>query len=504
MPPELEAKLIAPDELRLPDLNGLVKGATAVRLPRRRLEAIYFDTPELRLARSGITLRYRTGEDGPPWTVKLPEGSSGATLRRREVSFENASGPVPPQVADLVRAYARSRPLVPVARLHTDRTPIEIRGPDGGPLAEITDDRGAAYDEHGQQTGGFREVEVEILADGPAGGRLLRAAVRRLRAAGCRAEPPIPKLIRVLGPRASGPPDVGVPPIGADATVGMLIRYATARSVAQMLRHDPGVRLGEDPEDVHQFRVATRRLRSDLRTFAPLLEPEPISDLRGRLRLLGARAGAARDTDVLTGRLKARADLLPGQDAVGVEQLIRRLQDQAREARAALLQELASPGYGQLLDTLVSIAAQPPIAAEPPGLAGQPAAAVAVGLIRRPWRRLKHAAQALTKDSPDAQWHAVRIRAKSCRYAAEAAAPVYGHQAGRFAAAMATVQAILGDHQDTVVAEAWLRATGVALSPACVAAGELITAERQERVRLRSSWPKVWKRAKAKQLRRWL
>jgi uncharacterized membrane protein len=98
MPPELEAKLIAPDELRLPDLNGLVKGATAVRLPHRRLEAIYFDTPELRLARSGITLRYRTGEDGPPWTVKLPEGSSGATLRRREVSFEGASGPVPPQV----------------------------------------------------------------------------------------------------------------------------------------------------------------------------------------------------------------------------------------------------------------------------------------------------------------------------------------------------------------------------------------------------------------------
>jgi hypothetical protein len=99
MPPELEAKLIAPDELRLPDLNGLVKGATAVRLPHRRLEASYFDTPELRLARSGITLRYRTGEDGPPRTVKLPEGSSGATLRRREVSFEGASGPVPPQVA---------------------------------------------------------------------------------------------------------------------------------------------------------------------------------------------------------------------------------------------------------------------------------------------------------------------------------------------------------------------------------------------------------------------
>ena len=265
---ELEAKLIAPDELRLPDLSGLVKGATAVRLPGRHLEATYYDTAELRLARNGITLRYRSGEDGPPWTVKLPEGSSAAALRRSEVSFDGAPGPVPPRAADLVRAYARSRPLVPVAHLHTDRAPIEICGPDGGLLAEITDDRVAVYDEHGQRTGGFREIEVEVRAKGRAGRRLLRAAISRLVAAGCRAEPPIPKVIRVLGQRASGPPDVVVPPIGAGATVDTLIRYAMARSVAQILGHDPGVRLGEDPEDVHQFRVATRRLRSDLRTFS--------------------------------------------------------------------------------------------------------------------------------------------------------------------------------------------------------------------------------------------
>jgi CYTH domain len=93
---ELEAKLIAPDELRLPDLSSLIKGATAVRLPGRHLEAIYFDTADLRLARNEITLRYRSGEDGPPWTVKLPEGSPRAALLRREVSFDGTSAPVPP------------------------------------------------------------------------------------------------------------------------------------------------------------------------------------------------------------------------------------------------------------------------------------------------------------------------------------------------------------------------------------------------------------------------
>lgn len=504
MPSEVEAKLIAPGELRLPDLSGLVEAATTVRLPDRHLDAIYYDTADFGLVRNGITLRYRSGEDGPPWTVKLPEASSGAVLRRREVSFDGAPRLVPSQAADLVRAYTRSRPLVRVVRLRTDRTPVEIRGSDGGRLAEITDDRVAVYGERGRQTGGFREIEVEVRAEGRVGRRLMRAAVSRLVAAGCRAEPPIPKVIRALGQPASGPPDVVVPPIGADATVSTLIRYATSRSVTQILRHDPGVRLGEDPEDVHQFRVATRRLRSDLRTFAPFLDPEPVSEVRGRLRLLGAKAGAARDTDVLADRLKAKADMLPEQDAAGVGQLLHRLDDQAREARSALLQELRSSSYDQLLDTLVDIAARPPIATEPPGLAGQRAADLAAGLIRRPWRRLKRAAKALERHSPDTQWHAIRIRAKQCRYAAEAVAPVYGPQARRFAASVAAVQDILGDHQDTVVAEAWLRNTGAALTPACVAAGELITSMRLERARLRSKWPKAWKRASARKLHRWL
>jgi CHAD domain-containing protein len=105
---------------------------------------------------------------------------------------------------------------------------------------------------------------------------------------------------------------------------------------------------------------------------------------------------------------------------------------------------------------------------------------------------------------PKSQWHAVRIRAKQCRYAAEAVAPVCGRQADRFAAAIAAVQDLLGEHQDAVVAEAWLRASGTALPPACVVAGELIAAQRQERTRLRSRWPKAWKRASAKKLRRWM
>ena len=408
MPTELEAKLIAPGELQLPDLSGLVEAATAVRLPDRHLEAIYYDTADFGLVRNGITLRYRSGEDGPPWTVKLPEASSGAALRRREISFDGAPGRVPPQAADLVprlHAVPSACPRGPFQ--DSTARPLRSAVPLRGSLAEITDDRVSVYGERGRPTGGFREIEVEVRAQGRGGRRLMRAAVSRLVAAGCRAEPPIPKVVRALGQSASGPPDVVVPPVGADATVSTLLRYATSRSVTQILRHDPGVRLGEDPEDVHQFRVATRRLRSDLRTFAPLLDLEPVSEMRGRLRQLGVKAGAARDTDVLADRLKATADMLPEQDAAGVGQLLHHLDDQARDARSALLQELRSPSYDQLLDTLVGMAARPPVAAEPAGLAGQRAADLAASLIRRPWRRLKRAAKTLAKHSPDTQWHAV-------------------------------------------------------------------------------------------------
>ena len=73
------------------------------------------------------------------------------------------------------------------------------------------------------------------------------------------------------------------------------------------------VRLGEDPEDIHQFRVATRRLRSDLRTFAELFPTEWVAGLRAELAWIGDRIGPVRDTDVLAGRLRAQATTLPEQ-----------------------------------------------------------------------------------------------------------------------------------------------------------------------------------------------
>jgi CHAD domain-containing protein len=93
--------------------------------------------------------------------------------------------------------------------------------------------------------------------------------------------------------------------------------------------------------------------------------------------------------------------------------------------------------------------------------------------------------------------------AKRCRYAAEMTIPVIGRRAARFAAALADLQTVLGDHHDAIVAEGWLRAAAIAVPDSAVAAGELIALQRAENARLRQAWPAVWRSASEEELRDW-
>jgi CHAD domain-containing protein len=126
-------------------------------------------------------------------------------------------------------------------------------------------------------------------------------------------------------------------------------------------------------------------------------------------------------------------------------------------------------------------------------------------LVRRPWRHLRQAVDALGDDPDDEALHEVRIRSKRLRYAAEAAAPVIGRPAKRLASAVALVQGVLGDLNDAVVAEQWLRQAAKSAAPStALVAGELITVERGEQQAGRNMWAKPWKAASDKKLRAWL
>ena len=481
----------------LPSLDGVVDGITAVaRLPRTLL-AVYHDTPDLRLARWAVTVRHRSG-DGTGWQVKLPDGEEGPALVRRELSFDGAAGTVPEGVRSLVLAYARDTPLVPVARIRTVRTGVDLLDREGSLVAEVVDDEVSVL--HGGRVATrFREVEVELGERAPAG--LLEAVVGRLREAGAGPPDSTPKLVRALGARASEPPEVAPVPLGKKPTAGDLVHHAVAKSVARIMRHDPGVRIGDDPEDVHQARVGTRRLRSDLRTFAPLLEKEWLASLRDELRWLARALGAVRDADVLLERLRRQAATLPEPDTGGLAPLFRRLAKERDRARAELLDVLESPRYVALVGRLVDAARRPPCRK-----AAKARAADAVPeLVAGPLGKLRKAVKALPDDPAPEQLHQVRILAKRARYAAEAAEPVAGDEGAALAKALAAVQEVLGDYQDAVVAEAWLRsAADEAGSPGSLAVGELIAVQLAEAAACRKRWPKAWEKAADKKLRAWL
>jgi CHAD domain-containing protein len=282
------------------------------------------------------------------------------------------------------------------------------------------------------------------------------------------------------------------------STAADLVRHAIATSVAALLRHDPGVRLGDDPEDIHRARVATRRLRSQLRTFRKVLAPEWANALREDLSWLAAGLGEIRDKQVMAERLRSRTSSLPDGDGNAVAELAGQLDAESQEARGRLVLDMRSDRYIALLERLVDAARNPSVT----DAALKPATEAVAVMAARDWKRLRKAVGALGDDPADIELHHVRILAKRARYAAEAAEPVLGKPAARFAAALTEVQDLLGDHQDSVTAQEWLRRA--AEGSLAFVAGELSTLEREVASADRSGWRRKWKLVARKRLRRWM
>ena len=376
-----------------------------------------------------MSLRHREGQG---WTTKLPtDDARGDLLIRGEFTFpgEDASNP-PDEAVALIRAYARSAPLRPVARLRTIRRMIQLLDLDDRLLGEVVDDEVSVLS--GRRIAArFRELEVEITDDTPAG--LLDEVLDRLRTAGAGAPDPTPKYIRAVGPLATQAPEIEIVSLRSHATVSQVLGRALSMSVVQLLRHDAVVRLDADPEGVHVTRVASRRLRSDLRTFRSKIDHEWAGPLRDELRWLGTVLGEARDADVLLARLAGRSAMIPAAEAPGVAQVIEALEQRRKEAHTSMIGSINGERYVALLDRLVEAAQAPVVLPE----ADVPVRDIVGDLLEGPWRHLRAAVHRAGKHPNDAELHTVRIRVKRVRYAADAVAPILGKPARRFADAAA-------------------------------------------------------------------
>ena len=483
---ERELKLAVNATFMLPDLTAPDLGVLEFQdLPELDLVSTYHDTADLRLARSGITLRYRTGDDeGPAWTLKLRvPGNDGSV--RDELTFPGDPEVIPEAALDLVTATRRSRALRPVARLRTRRRRWLLSGLGEQELAELCDDEVSVLDED-EVVARFRELELE--SRGPALEQLIPIA-QRLQLAGAVLAEPVPKAIRAMGPRAAAAADITAIEVGRSDQAGRVVQAAIAAGGIRLVQNDPGTRL-EDAEALHQMRVATRRLRSDLRTFASLVDAEWAAGLADELGWLGHSLGAARDLDVQISGLEEaagdlRADLSP---------LFDLLLKQRAGARSALMKVLRGRRYTALLDRLVDAAQAPRLTPA----ATELAARALPPLMLAAWRRLERRGGAVSPTDPDQSYHAVRILAKRARYAAEAIGPLLGSPGTRvvkFAAAAAELQDLLGSLQDTVVGADLIRQSAESAEDTrfSIAAGRLLERAELTRGRVRRAYPRAWR-----------
>jgi CHAD domain-containing protein len=475
----------------LADIDAM---ATAIAEPVRRLRTTHWDTADLRLARWGVALEH-SGENG--WVLRLPATAEGmAAPDGAELHVEGDAGGPPDEVLHLVRAYARQAPVEQVARLVTLSGDTVLLDGGGNRLARVVDATISVYS-GARITQRFREIDLWSESE-----PLLDQMASRFAAAGAQPAGPRSLVARALGLVGAPPPELVSVALGAAATAGDVVRRALRSSVIRLVRHDPGVRIGTDAEDVHQARVATRRLRSDLRTFKPLLDGEWADSLREELSWLGAELGRVRDAEVQRDRLRAAAATLPTLDRRSAAAVVAPLVAQVRSARHHLLTAMETDRYVEVIDHLVAAARAPALTAA----AASPAHEALPALVRRPWRSLRAGAIAAREGATDEQLHDLRIRAKRCRYAAEAAAAATGKRAASFAKEVAALQEVLGELHDAVVAEQWLRARSE--SPrihetALFATGELVALQRDAAERAREGWPDVWKRVQDRWTHAW-
>ncbi len=506
-------------EFQLPDLRKL--GLGTVQLPLQRLRTSYFDTQDLRLWQRGITLRHRVGEDDAgTWTLKLPEENGERALSRTEVSWPGDIREIPSEATGILQGIVRRATLEPVVILEAIRQRLVVRSGEA-PLGEIDDDIVTVAS--GGKTGlTFRQIEFELSSDQArpdVNQATVELVLKAMQQAGAHVDPR-QKFAMSLG--GEDRPEASAGKIGRRSTIGSVVQQTLRGGLERILDFD--VVLRDSPTDpssraVHQTRVATRRLRSDLKTFSPVLDPVWLEHTRSELKWLGTVLGRVRDVDVLAERLATDGATSP-LEVRGEHQLLSKLAGERRRYSEELQGALQSERYLNMLDRLQAGVWSPPYWVSPqlPQNETQelgpdaPARDVLPRLVGVHWQKLRRRVRRAGPRPTDAQLHRIRIGSKQVRYAAEAAASAIGKPARRMARRAEDLQTVLGQHHDSVAAVKWLeevpaddtvpaRRRGGAAS---FAAGTKVAEERRRQAELRSRWGRSWQALDTGKVRRWL
>lgn len=489
---ETERKYEVETGAKLPPLDE-VSGVAEVSAPATaKLEAVYFDTTDLRLLRNGVTLRRRTGGSDSGWHLKIPTGEDTREELREPLDGDREQPP--DALRDLTVGLTRGTHLRPVARVDTDRVTWELLGRTGEVLAEVTDDTVTASALTGPSTmDEWREVEVELAAGGDV--EVLDRVEKFLHRAGFHRSGTRVKVARVL------PLDS---PTRSAGTAGDVVLDYLSDQVAAILRHDLGARRDAD-DAVHQLRVATRRLRSALRVFGRVLDRSRTSGLSDELRWLGRRLSPARDLEVQEAHFREAVAVLPDELVLGPvsARLTKHFSPTAAAARQKVLKTLDSERYRGLLDELDRLLTAPPLTRR----ARRPAHKELPRHIRRAYRKTIRRMDAVPSgEGHDRELHRTRKAAKRFRYGVECVEPVIGKKAKRSRKDAKALTRLLGQHQDGVVARPVLRELGArahTVGENGFTFGLLLEREYERERRVERELPAMWKTFTSKKTRTW-
>lgn len=463
---ERELKLNVDATFRLPTLAG-------TPLPRRLLISTYYDTASYDLAHARITLRYRIERGKRAWQLKIPLGQ-----KRQEIEVVDGQTGPPAALRDLLMLIAEERELAPVATLRVWRTGVRVRR-GRVDVANVVLDHVSVIQEH-QIIQQFRELEIERLRGDEDS---LRETEQELRQAGAGDHDGRPKLFRAL----SLPPHSADPPPLPDAPVVDHVTWAITRHTRWLVAHDPGTRLGTEPESLHQMRVATRRLRAALRAARSLFVPDWAISLQHELQWLSELLGAARDLDVHIAYLTDALASLDAHDRKPLAQFVVSLQAQRAQLQPVLVNELKAARYAELVRRLQQAGFAPPVVEVPVTLHN---------LAQEEFAKLRKSVRQLAPTPSKEAIHKLRIKVKRARYTAELAEPSGGKAATAFIKRARTLQDLLGVHQDAVQTEALLRnfAKHSTSIRAGFVAGRIVERQHIRRAMVLDKLPRLWRR----------
>ncbi len=469
--------------------------------PARKLVSIYFDTPDWALRKRRMALRVRrNGRAAPVMTLKWPLLAAGDVFARGEVEVRapNMEPDISRFDADMaasLREIIGEPPLEAKYETRVRRVTRLIAHGSAG--IEAAFDEGAIHS--GARELPLRELELE-LKSGPAQDFFDFAALL--------AEDLPLRLDNVSKAERAAHFCEGTAPKPVKAKPGDLppdanLDEATARIVLGTIEHFlvnwASLRASDDPESIHQMRVALRRLRAALGMLKKAIPSLEFESFREEAKALASAFGPARDSDALRelieqgpmGHFGGRKDFAPLLDA-----LEKRRAAAYAESRALI----ESPRPTLFVLRLSAFVARRGWRNAAPGLdlatLTEPIAIFAAQALERLHKRaLKRGKKLVTL--PDEQRHQVRIALKNLRYGGEFFACCFAGQRdpAPFLRAAANLQGLLGAHNDAASADHFLSAShaeeaarAAGIVSGWYARGAVIADQRLE---------KEWKRFKA-------